>query len=45
MYSLTFRIHITTPPQCGRNGRASLHITSCMRINFIAGEGSLLRHA
>jgi len=28
MYSLTFRVRVTTPPQCGLNGTASLQITS-----------------
>jgi len=28
MYSLTFRVRITTHPQYGRNGTASLQITS-----------------
>jgi len=28
MYSLTFRVRVTTPPQYGRNGTASLQITS-----------------
>jgi len=28
MYSLTFRVRITTPLQYGRNGTASLQITS-----------------
>ena len=26
MYSLTFRVRVTTPPQCGRNGTASLQV-------------------
>ena len=28
MYSLTFRVRVTTPAQYGRNGTASLQITS-----------------
>jgi len=28
MYLLTFRVRVTTPPQYGRNGTASLQITS-----------------
>jgi len=28
MYSLTFCIRVTTPPQYGRNGMAALQITS-----------------
>ena len=28
MYSLTFRVRVTTPLQCGQNGTASLQITS-----------------
>jgi len=31
MYSLTFRVRVKTPPQCGRNGTASLQITSRMQ--------------
>jgi len=27
MYSLTFRVHVTTPPRYGRNGMTSLQIT------------------
>ena len=38
MYSLTFRVRVTTPQQYGRNGTASLQVTS-RRVNFIAGEG------
>jgi len=41
MYSLTFRVHVTTPPQYGRNGTAQ----AAWRIDVIAGEGSLRRHA
>jgi len=41
MYSLTFRVRVTTPPQHGRNGMASLQITSRIarsrRVDFIAG--------
>ena len=29
MYSLTFGVRVTTPPQYGRNGTASFQITSC----------------
>jgi len=29
MYSLTFRVRVTTPLQYGRSGMASLQITSC----------------
>jgi len=31
MYSLTFRVRVTTPPQYGLNGMASLQITSRMQ--------------
>jgi len=31
MYSLTFRVRVTTLPQYGRNGTASLQITSRMQ--------------
>jgi len=28
MYSLTFRVRVTSPPQYERNGKASLQITT-----------------
>jgi len=37
MYSLTFRVRVTTPPQYGRNG------ARIRRVDFIGGEGSLRR--
>jgi len=40
MYSLTFRVHVGTPAQYGRNGTASLQITSQtpnLHVYFIAG--------
>jgi len=40
MYSLTFRVRVTTPPQYGGNGTA--HAAG---VDFIAGEGSLRWHA
>jgi len=39
MYSLTFRVRVTTPMQYGRNGTAHEARASV----FIAGEGSLRR--
>jgi len=44
MYSLTFRIRVTTPPQYGRNGMAWLQITSrtqqVRRFYRLRGESS-----
>jgi len=40
MYSLTFRVRVATPAQYGRNGTASLQITSHtpnLHVDFIAG--------
>jgi len=47
MYSLTFRLRVTTPPQYGRNGTAALQITSHTQQarRFYRWRGSLRRHA
>ena len=37
MYSLTFRVRVTKRPQYGRNGTASLQITSRTQQDFVAG--------
>ena len=40
MYSLTFRVRVASPAQYGRNGTASLQITSHtpnLHVDFIAG--------
>jgi len=43
MYSLTFRIRVTTPPQCGRNGTA--HAAAGASMLSPAKGVSLRRHA
>jgi len=46
MYSLTFRVRFTTPPQCGRNGKAhAASILSPARGVFAGMRSVRVRHA